>query len=89
MVNISKQELIELTSEYVELPTDETQIEFRQSAGSCELSFYNTIKELPPNRYTEYYCTVTYTDFMGNKRLRIDGYDTNSNKHEWYKIIDI
>ena len=75
--------------EHLELPTNETQIEYRQNAGSCELSFYKTIKEIIPNSYTEYHYTVTYTDLMGDRKLRIDAYNTHDKKYYWYKEIDL
>lgn len=89
MTKIRRTELIKLARDYIELPMNETTIVFRQNPGSCELSFYKTIKEITPNSYTEYHYTITYTDFMGNKRLRIDAYQTKDRTQKWYKEIDL
>lgn len=78
-----------LTLEHLELPTNETQIEYRQNAGSCELSFYKTIKEITPNSYTEYHYTITYTDFTEDRQLKIYAYNTRDKSDNWFKVIKL
>ena len=89
MARISKRKLIELTRDYLDLPKNENKIEFKQNPGSYELSFYKNVTEIMPNRSVEYHYTVTYTDFLGAQKLRIDAYETKDKSHVFYKEIDL
>lgn len=82
---MTKQELINIAMEYIELPEDESKIEYECTNDSYRLISYNTVNHAISYQESKYYTVITLT---GNT-LEIRATATEPFKDTWYKTIEL
>ena len=86
-MKITKEYLIKLVEQHLELPQNHEEIEYRKYCNSCELSFFRKIDSYRIGVSEYYHYKITYSEFMNEQKLEMIGKSASNENMTWNKTI--